>query len=90
MLRATMSVRHPNISAWQRDGHDGVYTSELLGFALRVSWTPNTPEARGMFSWTIEHAGQKPHHSHERFEECSAAMADAEDFARALAAKHAH
>lgn len=87
MLRRTMSVRHPNISAWQRDGHEGAYTSELEGYSLRVTWTPNTREARGSFSWTITHDGGRPHHAHERFEEMEAAMADAEEYARHEAAK---
>ncbi len=85
-----MSARHPNISAWQRDGHEGVYSRELAGFALRVTWTPNAADTRGTFAWTVEHAGAKPHRSHERFEEMSAAMADAEDFARVAAAKQSH
>ncbi|MBM4375376.1 MAG: hypothetical protein FJ095_09850 [Deltaproteobacteria bacterium] len=85
-----MSVRHPTISAWQRDHHDGGYTSELEGFSLRVSWTPNTREARGAFAWTVARDGAKAHHSHERFEEMEAAMADAEEFARTEAARASH
>jgi hypothetical protein len=90
MLLDTMSVRHPNISAWQRDAHEGAYVTELEGFSLRVTWHPETRESRGHFAWIIESAGQKPHHAHERFEEMSAAMADAEGFARTLSATKAH
>ncbi|MBM4360300.1 MAG: hypothetical protein FJ096_19515 [Deltaproteobacteria bacterium] len=85
-----MSVRHPTISAWQRDHHDGSYTSEAAGFALRVTWTPNSRDARGSFAWTAEHDGKRPHRSHESFEELSAAMADAEEFARTEAARRGH
>ncbi len=85
-----MSVRHPNISAWQRESPESGYTSELGGFALRVNWTPNTAHARGAFEWIAERPGAKPHRSHAPFEELSEAMADAEEFARDAAAKLAY
>ena len=85
-----MSVRHPTISAWQRDHHDGTYSSECAGFALRVEWSPNTADTRGSFHWTAEHDGAKAHRSHEHFEELEAAMADAEDFARREGARRPH
>ena len=82
-----MSVKHPNISAWQRDAHEGHYNAEVAGYALTVRWSPNTREARGSFHWTAVSGSEKPHRSHGHFEEPESAMADAEDFARAEAAR---
>ncbi len=84
-----MSVRHPTISAWQRDAHEGHYTTEVAGFALRVRWSPNTRDARGSFRWTAERSGEKPHPSHDHYEELEEAMADAELFARYETARRA-
>ena len=60
------------------------------GSEMNLALARGEVDGRGTFSWTVAHADGKPHHSHEAFEECSAAMADAEDFARELAAKRAH
>jgi hypothetical protein len=82
-----MSVRHPNISAWQRDPHEGHYSCELGGLVLTVRWKPNTPEERGSFYWESTRAGGKPQRSHDHYEELEAAMADAEEHARHRAAR---
>ena len=83
-----MSVRHPNITAWQRD-HDGSYSGELCGFTLRVRWSPNTREQRGNFYWQVSRSAEKARRSVEHFEELEAAMADAEEYAREEAARRA-
>lgn len=69
------------ISAWNRDPHTGVYTAEMTGWTLEVSWTPNRPDRRGFFSWKAER-GEAKEVSGRGFEEMEVAMASAETFAR--------
>ena len=76
-----MSSPHPTISNWTRDEHDGYYQAELHAWKLRVSWTPNAGDQRGSFYWTADRDGEKQRRSHDAFEECEVAMAEAEHFA---------
>lgn len=80
-----MSVPHPTISAWARS-HEGPFETELHGWQLRVSWTPNTPETRGSFRWQASR-DDETRQSEESFEEMETAMAEAEHFAAADAAR---
>ncbi len=77
-----MSGPHATISAWQRDGHEGVYQAELHDWSLRVSWTPNTPTTRGAFRWKAERDGEDERAPEIEFEEIELAMAAAEQFAK--------
>jgi hypothetical protein len=82
-----MSARpHPTISAWRRDPVTGVYEAELHDWKLEVTWTAR-PLARGEFHWRASRPGQDPRRSEEPFEEMEEAMAEAEHFARADAAR---
>lgn len=81
-----MSIRHPTISAWQRDAHTGHFETELHGWKLRVAWHPNTRERRGYFTWEASRDDvTRP--SPDHYEELEEAMADAEIFAAADAAR---
>ena len=59
----------------------------MRDWSLTVTWSPNTSNARGAFHWKAEHSDGGSGHSHHGFEEMSAAMADAESFARSKAAE---
>jgi hypothetical protein len=74
-------MRHPTVSAWQRQ-EDGGYAAEINGWALRVVWHPEG-EAHGHgpsrgFSWVAEQ-GAKKLASTEVFEEMEVAMGHAEE-----------
>ncbi|MBI4953724.1 MAG: hypothetical protein HY908_16995 [Myxococcales bacterium] len=66
-------------SAWQRDEH-GPYKAELHGWTLEVSWTPETPDARGFFKWHATR-DERRHDAAAEFEEMNDAMLAAEVFA---------
>ncbi len=83
-----MSVKHPNISLWQRDAHEGSYATEVEGWALRVTWAANTRSERGSFHWEASQ-GDERHHGHGNFEELESAMAEAEEYARLESLKRA-
>jgi len=68
-------MRHPTISAWQRQ-EDGSYAAELAGWSLRVVWHPESKEGRG-FSWIAERDGER-HKSEALHEEIEVAMGEAE------------
>jgi hypothetical protein len=59
----------------------------MRDWKLTVTWSPNTIKERGAFHWKAEHPEGGSGHSHHGFEEMSAAMADAEAFAIAEAAR---
>ncbi len=84
-----MSGPHATISAWSRNGHEGVYQAELHDWSLRVSWSPNTPTTRGAFRWQAERDGADEHAPELDFEEIELAMAAAESFAKQDADAHA-
>ena len=75
-----MSGPHPTISEWTHDEETGGYMADIHGFELVVTWTPNTKDARGYFSWRATKDDEE-HVSEEGFEEMELAMADAEAFA---------
>ena len=77
-----MAHHHTTISEWTRDEHEGHYEAEIAEHKLVVSWTPNTKDKRGFFSWTAERDGKETK-SEETYEEMEAAMALAEIFAKA-------
>ncbi|MGK4005785.1 hypothetical protein WMF31_24380 [Sorangium sp. So ce1036] len=71
-------LKHPTISAWQRD-HEGGYQAEIRGWTLRVRWIPERPgELRG-FVWEAEGPEGKKITSSEVHEEIEVAMANAEE-----------
>lgn len=72
-------VKHPTVSAWQRDHEEGGYTAELHGWTLRVRWIPERPgELRGFVWETVDPSGNKVT-SREIHEEIEVAMAYAEE-----------
>lgn len=79
------SFRHPKLSAWERDEHEGHYQAELHGWTLRTVWSPKRGD-RGYFGWEAkreEDDGESlSKHSEDHFAELAHAMSDAEDFAR--------
>jgi hypothetical protein len=68
-------MRHPTISAWQRQ-EDGGYAAELDGWSLRVAWHAESKDGRG-FSWVVERDGERLR-SEEIYEEIEVAMGAAE------------
>ena len=72
-------MRHATISAWQRH-EDGSYAAEINGWALKVTWRPESAlkegERRG-FLWEIEREGKKQAAT-DVCEEMEVAMAHAE------------
>ena len=68
-------MRHPTISAWQRQ-EDGGYQAEIHGWSLRVVWHPESRQGRG-FSWVAEREGERLK-SEEIYEEIEVAMGAAE------------
>jgi len=77
--------RHPKLSFWQRE-EDGSYKRELGGFALHVTWRPESPDARRGFNWAVEPPEGAKLESDEVSEEIEHAMLGAEDAARAAGA----
>ena len=79
------SFRHPKLSAWERDEHEGHYEAELHGWTLRTSWSPKRG-GRGDFGWEATREGDEgetlSERSKEHFVELAEAMSDAEDVAR--------
>jgi hypothetical protein len=75
-------MRHATISAWQRQHEDGSYAAEIDGWALKVTWHPETPGAERGFTWTAERGGTERAGTEragtEVFEEIELAMSDAE------------
>ena len=67
--------KHATVSSWQRD-HDGTYTAEINGYALKVIWQPEG-NARG-FRWEGTSPDGKTIGNRESHEEIELAMAEAE------------
>ncbi|WP_437329549.1 hypothetical protein [Sorangium sp. So ce381] len=81
-------VKHPTVSAWQRDHEEGGYTAELHGWTLRVRWIPERPgELRGFVWEAVDPSGNKVT-SPEIHEEIEVAMAYAEERAAPDPKKH--
>ncbi|WP_437602601.1 hypothetical protein [Sorangium sp. So ce590] len=81
-------LKHPTVSAWQRDHEDGGYTAEMNGWTLRVRWIPERPgELRGFVWEAVDPSGNKVTSS-EIHEEIEVAMAYAEELAAPDPKKH--
>jgi hypothetical protein len=74
-----MSVKHPTISAWQRQHEDGNYEAQLEGWTLHVAWkAPATLDGDRGFLWKATGPDGAQRSSSELFEEPEIAMAEAE------------
>lgn len=79
-------IKHATVSAWQRD-HEGTYTAEINGYALKVFWRPEADPSgsepgrpRG-FGWEATSPAGKTTTSGDVHEEIELAMAEAENAA---------
>ena len=84
--RVMSATRHPTLPAWQRQD-DGGYAAEINGWALRVTWHPESASPHGAhrgFTWKAERGGARLA-SDEIHEEIEVAMAEAEAGAEASA-----
>ena len=70
-------IKHATVSAWQRD-HDGTYSAELNGYALKVSWRPESEHEPRGFLWEAVAPDGTRLSSRESHEEIEIAMAEAE------------
>jgi hypothetical protein len=77
---------HANVSIWQRDEHAGTYSAELNGCTLKLIWQPEEPGKRRGFRWKVERDGKEVSAPDDFQEEPEVAMANAESFARSIAA----
>jgi hypothetical protein len=74
-----MSVKHPTISAWQRQHEEGSYEAQLEGWTLHVAWkAPATLDGDRGFLWKATGPDGAQRSSSELFEEPEIAMAEAE------------
>lgn len=72
-------LKHPTISAWERDHEEGGYQAEIRGWKLRVRWIPERPGQRRGFQWEAVDPSGKKVTSPEIHEEMEVAMAHAEE-----------
>lgn len=77
---------HANVSIWQRDEHAGTYSAELNGCTLKLIWQPEEAGKRRGFRWKIEKDGKEIPAPDDLQEEAELAMANAESFAKSIAA----
>jgi len=70
-------LRHPTLSAWQRDERGG-YRAEINGWELRVKWQLAHDHERRGFKWEARQAGGAALHAEDVYEEIEVAMSDAE------------
>ena len=75
---------HPTISLWQRE-EDGSYKAELSGFALSVTWRPESTERRRGFLWKAEGPEGRVLEASDVSEEIEIAMGIAEHAVRLAA-----
>ena len=71
-------MRHATISAWTRE-EDGSYAAELHGWALHVTWHPESGASRRGFRWEARPPAGPKLTSDELYEEIEVAMAHAEE-----------
>jgi len=74
--------RHPKIAAWERE-EDGSYKRDLGGWALHVTWHPESkdPDKRRGFSWSAVSPDDVKLEGEGVDEEIETAMVHAEDAA---------
>ncbi len=73
--------KHPTLSAWHRE-EDGSYKADIEGFALTVTWRPESKEARRGFSWSAASPEGRVFAAEDVSEEIEAAMGTAEEAVR--------
>jgi hypothetical protein len=81
-------LKHPTISAWQRDHEESGYRAEIRGWTLRVRWIPERPGQRRGFVWEAVDPSGGRISSPEVHEEIEIAMATAEEYVAPDPAKH--
>ncbi len=72
-------LKHPTVSAWQRDHEEGGYHAEIRGWTLRVRWIPERPGQQRGFVWEAVGPSGNKITSSDLHEEIEVAMANAEE-----------
>ncbi|AKT39552.1 hypothetical protein [Chondromyces crocatus] len=72
-------LRHPTLSAWQRNHEDGSYAAEIRGWNLSVRWVPEKSGERRGFLWEATGPNGEKMASPSVTEEMEVAMATAEE-----------